>query len=227
MFLAALLPAVLLWGYVVWKDTKTEPLPQLAKAALYGILIAIPVVIVEDIVGNMLFVNGEPEGPLQTTIDAFLVAAIPEESFKLFALWLVVRRNKYFDEHFDGIVYAVSVGLGFAALENVFYLFESAEDWVSVAFLRGFLSVPGHFAFAVLMGYFYSLYHFGQQKTKWDAARILIIPVVAHGIFNALALDYLGILSIVILLVFCYFLHRNCKRKIMAQLSRDEDVHKA
>ena len=45
--------------------------------------------------------------------DAFLLAAIPEEVAKLFMLWLLLRKNPFFDEHFDGIVYAVCVGLGF------------------------------------------------------------------------------------------------------------------
>lgn len=37
-------------------------------------------------------------------------------------LWLLLRNNPYFDEHFDGIVYAVCIGMGFAAIENVLYL---------------------------------------------------------------------------------------------------------
>ena len=50
--------------------------------------------------------------------DAFFLAAIPEEVAKLFMLWLLLRKNPFFDEHFDGIVYAVCVGLGFAGFEN-------------------------------------------------------------------------------------------------------------
>lgn len=44
--------------------------------------------------------------PLETVADAFLLAAIPEEFAKLFMLWLLLRKNPFFDERFDGIVYA-------------------------------------------------------------------------------------------------------------------------
>ena len=117
-------------------------------------------------------------------VSPFFVAALPEESFKLLALWLVLRKNRNFDEHYDGIVYAVCVGLGFAAVENVFYVF-SDDDWAEVAILRALLAVPGHYAFAVLMGYYYSLYHF-VDRTPQTAICILLVPFVAHGVYDAL-----------------------------------------
>ena len=59
----------------------------------------------ESAISTSLFgADTEPTTLLGTTIDAFLVAALPEEGFKLLALWLILRKNPYFDEHFDGIV---------------------------------------------------------------------------------------------------------------------------
>lgn len=58
------------------------------------------------------------KGIKKAITDSLLFAAIPEELAKLFMLWLLLRKNPFFDEHFDGIVYAVCIGLGFAALEN-------------------------------------------------------------------------------------------------------------
>ena len=109
--------------------------------------------------------DGEPTTLIGSTMQAFVVAALPEESFKLLALWLVLRKNPFFDEHFDGIVYAVCVELGFAAVENIFYVF-SEEEWVTVAISRALLAVPGHYAFAILMGYYYSVYHFVDHSPK-------------------------------------------------------------
>ena len=88
--------------------------------------------------------------------NAFVGAAMPEEATKLLMLWLLLRRNKYFDERFDGIVYACCIGMGFAGTENVLYLFGNIENWQSVAVSRAIFAVPGHFMFAVAMGYFYS-----------------------------------------------------------------------
>lgn len=98
-------------------------------------------------------------------MQAFGVAALLEEAFKLLTLWVVLRKNPYFDEHFDSIVYAVCVGLGFAAVENIFYVF-SEEERVTVAVSRALLAVPGHYAFAILMGYYYSIYHFVDHPPK-------------------------------------------------------------
>lgn len=198
LLVAALLPAILLWYYIWRQDPQPEPTSWLVKAALYGVGICIPVAILESVVEQILF-GGEPTTLIGTTIQAFFVAALPEESFKLLALWLVLRKNPFFDEHFDGIVYAVCIGLGFAAIENVSYVVSEERNWVGVAVARAFLAVPGHYAFAVFMGYYYSLYHFVDRSPR-TAACVLLIPVLAHGIYDAIALGgivnpYFGCIS--------------------------------
>lgn len=160
-------------------------------------------------------------------MQAFVVAALPEESFKLLALWLVLRKNPYFDEHFDGIVYAVCVGLGFAAIENIFYVF-SEEEWVTVAISRALLAVPGHYAFAILMGYYYSVYHFVDHTPK-VAACILLVPVAAHGVYDALAMSglvnpYIGGLGFFVLIWFCVKMHKVAKGKIIAMIEKDNSM---
>ena len=151
---AALLPSILLCLYIWKKDPQPEPTSWLVKAVLCGMAICVPVAFLEMLIQTMFWgVDGEPTTLFGSTMQAFVVAALPEESFKLLALWLVLRKNPYFDEHFDGIVYAVCVGLGFAAIENIFYVF-SEEEWVTVAISRALLAVPGHYAFAILMGYY-------------------------------------------------------------------------
>ncbi|MCR4920096.1 MAG: PrsW family intramembrane metalloprotease [Bacteroidaceae bacterium] len=223
---SAILPAVALWLFIWKKDPQKEPTGQLLKAVLWGVGICIPVASLEMVLDTALFADGaESYGLVGTTLRAFIVAAIPEESFKLLALWLVLRRNPYFDEHFDGIVYAVCVGLGFAAIENVFYLFGESENWVSVAIARALLAVPGHYAFAILMGYYYSIHHFVDRSPK-TAACILLVPVLAHGIYDALALSGtvdpgIGGLAFLVLIYFCVKMHRRARTKALALIERD------
>jgi RsiW-degrading membrane proteinase PrsW (M82 family) len=94
---AALLPAILLWLYIWKKDTQKEPTAWLVKAVLWGVAICIPVALVEGGIETLLFgVDGKPSGLLGTTTLAFVVAALPEETFKLFALWMVLRKNPCF-----------------------------------------------------------------------------------------------------------------------------------
>lgn len=226
---AALLPAILLWLYIWKKDPRPEPASWLLKAVLWGVAICIPVSILEMGIESMLFgVGGSPTDLTGTTAMAFFVAALPEESFKLLALWLVLRKNPYFDEHFDGIVYAVCVGLGFAAVENIFYVF-SEEEWVSVAIFRALLAVSGHYAFAILMGYYYSVYHFVDHTPK-VAARVLLVPVAAHGVYDALAMSglvnpYIGGLSFLILIWFCVKMHKVAKMKVLALIEKDNSIN--
>lgn len=225
MLAASLLPAVLLLLYIWKKDTQKEPTYMLVKAVAWGIGIIIPVAVVEKMVQFMLFgENGSPSTLFDTTAVAFLVAAIPEEGFKLLALWMVLKKNPFFDEHFDGIVYAVCVGLGFAAVENVSYVF-SHEDWASVAISRALLAVPGHYAFAVLMGYYYSVYHFVNHSPK-VAICVLLAPVLAHGIYDALAMasmvnPYVGGVGFAILIYFCIKLHKRAQAKVVALVEKD------
>lgn len=227
---AALLPAIFLWYYIWKQDPQPEPTNLLVKAALYGVGICIPVAILESVIEQILF-GGEPTTLVGTTIQAFFVAALPEESFKLLVLWIVLRKNPFFDEHFDGIVYAVCVGLGFAAIENVFYVVSEEENWMGVALARAFLAVPGHYAFAVLMGYYYSLYHFVDRSPR-NAACVLLVPVLAHGIYDAIALGgivnpYIGSVSTLVLIYFCVKMHKFARTKIVAQIERDRNSYNA
>lgn len=224
---AALLPAILLWLYIWKQDPQPEPTSWLVKAVLWGIGICLPVAILETSIGTILWgIDGQPSSLIGTTTQAFVVAALPEESFKLFALWILLRKNPFFDEHFDGIVYAVCIGLGFAAIENVFYVF-SEDEWMYVAITRALLAVPGHYAFAVLMGYYYSIYHFVDHSPK-IAICILLVPIMAHGIYDALAMSglvnpYIGGLCFFVLIYFCIKMHKVAKSKILASLNIDKE----
>lgn len=228
LLIVALLPAALLWAYIWKKDPQKEPTSLLIKAGLYGAGICLPVALLEFGIEAVLFgEDGTPSTLFDSTTMAFFVAAIPEESFKLLALWLVVRHNPYFDEHFDGIVYAVCVGLGFAAMENVGYVISEDENWLMVAVSRALLAVPGHYAFAVLMGYYYSLYHYVNRSVR-NKVMILLAPVLAHGIYDAMAMTSLvnpvvGGVGAILLVYFCIKMHKFAHKKVLAQIQKDHD----
>ena len=176
----------------------------------------------------LFYPDGSPSTIVGTTVEAFFVAAIPEESFKLLALWLVLKKNPYFDEHFDGIVYAVCVGLGFAALENVGYLFNNIDNWMSVALLRSLLTVPGHYAFAVLMGYYYSKYHFVDHSRR-TAALVIVAPVLVHGLYDALLMtsmvnEVLGGICFVVVVVLTCKLHVYARKKVLSMIDANNQI---
>ncbi len=209
----ALLPVFAFLIYIYRKDSeKPEPISMLAKAVLFGIFS----VLISLLLTGFL---SDPEGEasqIDGCIDAFIGAAIPEEFAKLLMLWLLVRKSKYFDEPIDGIVYAVCVSLGFAGLENVLYLIDD-PDYLSVGIMRGITSVPGHFCFAVSMGYFYSLAHFGKKHRLWYKMLTYIVPVLLHGTYDALLSitddDYYPI-ALGIWIVFCWLMYRKALKRI-------------
>lgn len=228
IILAAILPGLVLGIYIWKRDPKPEPTFLLLKAAIYGALICIPIVIVESILGNLFFgVDGSPTSLIGTIVEAFGIAAIPEEAFKLLALWLLLKNNSYYDEHFDGIVYAVCIGLGFATTENLLYLFANIDNWQSVAFTRALLAVPAHYIFAILMGYYYSVYHF-VNHSKENIVLILFAPVLAHGAYDTLALaggvePALGSTFAFILIYLCIKMHKLAQEKVIKLIEKDKN----
>ena len=195
VILAALAPvAWLLWTIYRKDSVQPEPTKWLVKAFLYGVGSVFLTFFISLPMSMVLGVSIDKEtydSLFEALEDAFLMAAFPEELAKFFMLWLLLRKNPFFDEHFDGIVYAVCVGLGFAALENVAYLFDGIDDWswIGIGVTRTLFSVPAHYFFAILMGYYYSIYHFGIDRSMKTRMMILAAPILAHGLFDALLMS--------------------------------------
>ncbi len=220
--LLALLPVILLIMFIQAKDKlHPEPAMQLVKAFFAGVLtLPISLLFYYMLLGS--YECAETVGG--QIMKAFVGAAIPEESAKLLVLWLVLRKNRFFDEHLDGIVYAVMVGLGFAAIENILYVLFK-ENWIAVGIVRSLLAVPAHYIFAVFMGYFYTKAYFARDKKWLNYALALFVPIVLHGVYDMLLLvgGVLGgcicVMLFVMCCVMCYFLHKAAyeRIKLMAQ----------
>lgn len=225
VILAALAPVAVALLYVFRKDSlQPEPTTQLAKAFGFGVLSVFLSFVFSFPLSEILGAEIDEEEYstiLDALADAFFGAAIPEEVAKLIMLWLLLRTNRFFDEKFDGIIYAVFISMGFAALENVMYLFEGLEDgsWVITGIVRALFSIPGHFLFAVLMGYYYSIYHFGIDRSRMTMVKIIAAPVLAHGIFDAILMssdidEEYAAFFMLLFLVFFFILKRMGKKRI-------------
>ena len=220
ILLTAIAPVALLMWWVNRKDsTRPEPKKMLVKGFFFG-LVSVFLSLGFSLGINELGLSFADSTSLKGQIaEAFFGAALPEETAKLIMLWLLLRRNKYYDEYFDGIVYAACIGLGFAGFENIFYLVDE-DEWFSVGVVRAFVSVPGHLSFAVAMGYFYSHCKFGVNKNLWTYICVLLIPVLAHWIFDALLMgasvvsDTMSLVFIVVFIFFLRFLYNRTMKRI-------------
>lgn len=226
IIIAAILPAFLWVVYIWWRDKyQREPIHMILRGVAYGILSAGLAYGLESLIGALGLIPEQPEGYLQALWKAFVGAAIPEELVKLLMLWLLLRKNPYFDERIDGIVYACCVGMGFAGSENIIYLLANLDNWGTVAIQRAIFAVPGHFMFAVAMGYFYSMLYFGDMSWR-KRFRIFWVPVTLHGIYDGLLFmaslnTALAATLVISFYVFCVLLYRGGKRRIAEQLERD------
>lgn len=203
----AILPVIVLAWYIYKKDKyEKEPFRMLLLAFFLGIL-AIPMDLLVVFIINAIM----PGGTVFFT--AFFNAGIPEEFCKWALFMLVIWRNRNFDEFFDGIVYACFIGLGFACIENIMYVSGSETFGAALAtgVMRALLSVPGHFLFAVIMGYFLGLAKFRPEQRQKYLILSYICPMLAHGLFDYLLmlaaasaeknLEWIGL---ILLVVFIY-----------------------
>lgn len=153
---------------------------QLVISFLLGMCATIPPFFIQLASGD---VRDEPyvHGILSFAWYAFVIVALTEEGSK----YLVLRWYAYpldgFREPFDGVIYAVMIGMGFATVENIEYVWKFG---VETGVARMFLSVPAHASFAVLMGYNVGLAKFHPRRKIWLMWKGLLIVVLLHGSFD-------------------------------------------
>lgn len=229
VLLAAVLPALALLYFIYRKDDlRTEPPKQIIRAFLLGMVAAFVSMLIST---PLLLFGFYPEEP--TTVGghfahAFFGAGFPEELAKLLLLMWFLRKNPDFDEWVDGIVYAASLGLGFAALENIFYLFDNLNEWLSVGIMRAFMSIPAHFFFAVTMGYFVSRASFGDvTKRRRNIALALVCPTLLHTLYDfpLMLTETFEVTGAVLFLIFGLYIYMAVKSKkfYLAHHATDEE----
>ena len=237
--LLAVIPALVLIFYVVWRDRlHPEPGGQLVKAFFMGFLTIPLALLFASLIGQIFMLLPPIEGVGALLVTSLMQAAIPEESAKLLILWLFLRRCRHFDEHMDGIVYAVCVGMGFATVENILYVTSSGPQFLKVLSMglsRAFLAIPGHFAFAVIMGYFYSLASFkGKQTHRKYMLMAWGFPVLAHALYDFLLFfmdaypnPMWHMLLMMLFFGSFFYLQQLGTRSIAKALSHDTPLHKS
>lgn len=227
----ALLPVAILMFYIFKRDTEKEPIKEIWIAFSFGVLSVFVSLVFSVPAENIGLYSEDPATIIGAISKSFMGAAIPEEIAKFIMLWLFMRRCKEYDQYMDGIVYAVCISLGFAALENIFYIVKASE-WLSIGIGRALLSVPGHYCNGVLMGYYYSKVRLSHFSTFKDRAMIVVAPIITHGIYDALAfsigalgnteLDILILPIVALFIYFVYKLHKYCLKRINETVEQDK-----
>ena len=187
----AIFPAIFFMIYIYRNDDKEKEPPLLLLKCVIGGLLSVPVAIILEMIAEAVVIYLLENVVSATRVNYGILTAIfvglIEEGAKFFFLYKFTWKDKAFNYRFDGIVYAVFVSLGFAALENVFYVFNYGTG---VALQRALLTIPGHMSFAVYMGLYYGHAKVSEAVNNPDAKALNLkaayaFAVLLHTIFDA------------------------------------------
>lgn len=202
LLLAAILPALFIIYKVYQQDRlEKEPVGLMAVLIVMGILSAFGAIVLEYVGEWILDGFVSYYRPIYNVIYYFVIIAGSEEIMKYVFLKLGSYKNKAFNCMFDGIVYAVTVSLGFALFENILYVFESG---LQTAIMRAITAVPAHGCFGVFMGVWYGyakrMRIVNETKMEKKCLRLsLLFPILIHG-----AYDYILSIEVSALIFFAF-----------------------
>jgi len=190
-----ILPAVIWLMFWTQEDYEhPEPWKRIFGAFALGAL-AVPVVLVIQLLFHKQLIGIESlesiiSSSLLLGFGALLLWSIVEEALKYAAANFAGISTKDGDEAIDVMVYMISAALGFAALENVLYLFSPLlEGDTTAAILTGNLRFIGstlvHVASSAIFGYFIASSFFKHKRVKrlyfWIG---LLVSTCLHALFN-------------------------------------------
>ena len=220
LLLVTILPSILIIMFFVYSDKFKEPRGEIIKVFFYGILITIPAYFLNTYIGDFFYANTRVS---ENLISSFLTAAPVEEGLKLSVLYYFVYKMKDFNEPMDGIVYGVTVSLGFATYENYDYVFRLSEEFgvdpYQMAVWRSYSAIPMHGLMGCIMGFYFGLYAFTAKKKY--LVLCLLIPFIIHGLYNFLPHPaHFMILGVVI--VYSIALHSQFKKMQIIKKNENE-----
>ncbi|HEC30541.1 MAG TPA: PrsW family intramembrane metalloprotease [Candidatus Yonathbacteria bacterium] len=204
------LPALFwLWFWLREDKKRPEPTGLLVLSFIAGILTVFIVFPIEK------FAYSIASGTALILSIAFI-----EEVLKYVAIYTVALRSKYFDEPIDAIVYAITVALGFSAMENFLYIVNLMQDGgTTIGVINGNLRFIGatllHTVSSAAVGVAIGLSFYKKRFKKIIYLSLgLITAVLLHALFNLFIIktesigeiltvfSYLWVLVIILILLF-------------------------
>ena len=172
------LPALIWLWFWLKEDIHPEPKGILILSFVGG-MVAVVVALLFEYIFSLYYVGAT----------AFLLWAFTEEILKYLAAWWFALRKKSFDDPVDALIYLITVALGFASLENIFFVLNSfiiADPFYS--FITGNMRFLGatllHIATSGIVGVSIA-YSFFHTEHKWrNIMGGIMLATILHFIFN-------------------------------------------
>jgi RsiW-degrading membrane proteinase PrsW (M82 family) len=194
--------APLFWlGFFLFEDREhPEPKWMLFLTFMGGVLAAF-LALSPEIYLNATF----PQMGLPYQNKLLIPFALIEEFTKFAVVFLIIKYNRYFDEKIDAMIYMITAALGFAAVENVFILFNTLEfhQVIETTLIRGIGATLLHALAAGILAFYWM-----RKRPIFG----LICATLLHASFNYLMLRVEGDAKIyvtLILVVTALFLFRD------------------
>lgn len=176
----------LLWLWLIVRRSRHRPEPRslIIRTFLLGVAVAVPIVLVEALVGGQGSGSSSrtaPMTPEAAAFAAFAVAGLCEEIGKLWVVHATLSRSPYLDDPLRGLIFSSAVALGFSSIENVEYMVMYGAE---VILVRAVLCTLGHVAFSSLWGFALGWAH---QHPRWSRVALLVgvaAAIASHGLYD-------------------------------------------
>jgi|LakMenE18May11ns_1017448.scaffolds.fasta_scaffold9723230_2 RsiW-degrading membrane proteinase PrsW (M82 family) len=179
----AYIPSFAWLGFVLSQDVHPEKSTDIAKAFILGSFIAVPIILFSmwgrELLDILLI-------PTSDTLNKFIFGAFAEEVFKgAFVYWFAISTSRW-DEPIDTFIYAATLALGFAGIENLAYVLKYYKDNFGaiqqLLVLRAFTSLIIHIISSFLFTYGLVLYF--KYKNKINGVWLALAGILFHGLWN-------------------------------------------
>ncbi|OGM98286.1 MAG: hypothetical protein A2915_04185 [Candidatus Yanofskybacteria bacterium RIFCSPLOWO2_01_FULL_41_34] len=189
LIILGLTPSLVWLYFFARKDCHPEPKNLLAQTFLMGIIISPIAILLQFSFAQLASVlMGISQASTQNTSYFFLWAAAVEEVIKFYAVRMLILRNPEFDEPVDAMIYMITAGLGFAAMENILVMFRIFPDGAQATLATWTLRFTGatllHALSSGLLGYFLAMSWFFRDHRKKLIFIGLIMATIFHFTFN-------------------------------------------
>jgi RsiW-degrading membrane proteinase PrsW (M82 family) len=170
--------AGLAWFLIHNDRGEKEPVDALWLAVGMGIAGALLASFIEGrLINTDNLLTGMPHSTVLTTA---MGVAIIEETCKFLPLAIYIYRQRYFNEHTDGVIYFALAGLGFGLPENILYTLQYGSK---TGLIRLVLTPLFHAAITGMVGYFLIKRKLS-GKNVVGIAIPLLAAVVLHGLYD-------------------------------------------
>lgn len=220
--LLGMLPALLWLWFWLREDKQPEPQSVLILTFFAGMLatfIVLPIEFFIVFIGKKFGVEGASWGGTMILI----MWAFVEEVSKYFAAKKTALDKSCCDEPIDVLIYLITAALGFAAMENIFFL---SNAFFSQGLLSGFIvgnlrflgATLLHTATSVFVGASIAFSFFHKEKINRNIIGGILLATFLHFVFNFLIIrsegkDILKILiPLWIIIIFVIFIFEKVKR---------------